>query len=85
MHYLGIVKKDGENWTFNAETEEDMTVKQLIEQSNRIKPDYCACGVCSVPERLMDSPTEIIFDYDDVRKTGEVSPCTIKPKEANDG
>lgn len=64
--------------SFVAEAPEDMTVKQLIEQADRIIPDWCACGVCSAGD---GDEVEIVFDYDDVRKTREDVPCTIKPKE----
>ena len=68
---------------FIAEAPDDMTVRQLIEQADRIKPDWCACGVCSV-DRIFGSgseiETEIIFDYNDVRKASEDVSCQIKPK-----
>ena len=55
-----------------------MTVKQLIEQADRIQPDWCACGVCSTEG--YDPEPEIIFDYNDVRKASEDVRCQIKPK-----
>ena len=79
---------DGCDISFIAEAPEDMTVKQLIEQADRIKPDWCACGVCSVSNHRLpaDIETEIIFDYNDVRKANEEVSCTIKPKrEGTDG
>ena len=68
---------------FIAEAPEDMTVKQLVEQADRIKPDWCACGVCSLDRAYMPPTveTEIVFDYNDVRKTDESVSCTIKPKK----
>ena len=66
--------------SFVAEAPDDMTLKQLIEQADRIRPDYCACGVCSVEkEDRQDEPTDIVFTYDDVRKINEHVSCTIKP------
>lgn len=64
--------------SFVAEAPENMTVKQLIEQADRIVPDWCACGVCSLADDQWK--TEIIFDYDDVRKADPDVPCTIKVK-----
>ena len=68
--------------SFVAEAPDDMTVKQLIEQADRIKPDYCACGVCSIQASCypLDAETEIVFDYNDVKKTSEDVSCQIKPK-----
>ena len=65
---------------FIAEAPDDMTVRQLIEQADRIKPDWCACGVCSTEKYGFDPETEIIFDYNDVRKASEDVSCQIKPK-----
>ena len=69
--------------SFYAEAPSDMTVKQLIEQADRIVPDWCACGVRS---RDMKYPAEIIFTYDDVWKTSDDVCCRIleKGKSIND-
>ena len=67
--------------SFYAEAPEDMTVKQLIEQADRIVPDWCACGVCSVPKAYADIKTEIVFTYDDVRKTSDDVCCAIKERK----
>lgn len=67
--------------SFVAEAPEDMTVKQLIAQADRIKPDYCACGVCSDTGHE-DFPTEIIFDYDDVKKVNDDVACSIMRESA---
>lgn len=62
--------------SFIAEAPEDMTVKQLLEQASRIKPDWCACGIRYLDE-YEDWDTEIVFDYNDVRKTSEDVSCQI--------
>lgn len=74
---------DGCDISFVAEAPEDMTLKQLLEQADRIEPNWCACGVCSYQAKYGDYKieTEIVFDYDDVRKTSEDVSCTIMPKE----
>lgn len=67
--------------SFVAEAPEDMTLKQLITQADRIEPDFCACGVCSVPDVYKEFETEIVFDYNDVKKTNEDVCCRILPKK----
>ena len=67
--------------SFVAEAPEDMTLKQLITQADRIKPDWCACGVCSASDYYKDVEAEIVFDYNDVKKTNEDVSCRILPKK----
>lgn len=61
---------------FYADAPEDITLKQLLKQCDRIQPDWCACGICSSDHN--DEDTEIYIDYDDIRKIDEEAPCTIK-------
>lgn len=65
--------------SFFAEAPCDMTVSQLIKQCDRIKPDWCACGICSTAgyNGWLPPKPEIIFDYHDVRKTNEDVCCRI--------
>ena len=63
--------------SFIAEAPEDMTVKQLVEQADRIEPYWCACGICKDTE-YKNVPTEIFFDYNDVRKAGDDVSCKIR-------
>ena len=46
-----------------AEAPADMTLEQFVKQADRVKPPYCACGVCYAKE--WDDP-EVRFTYDDV-------------------
>lgn len=62
--------------SFVAEAPEDMTLKQLLDQASRIKPDWCACGVRYLEDDDYDIP-EIIFDYADVKKKDEDVNCRI--------
>lgn len=62
--------------SFVAEAPEDMTLKQLLDQASRIKPDWCACGVRYLEDDDYDIP-EIIFDYADVKKKDEDVNCKI--------
>lgn len=66
--------------SFVAEAPEDITLKQLIEQCDKIKPDYCACGICSLEYAGITDETapEIIIDYDSVKKANEHVCCKIQ-------
>lgn len=61
--------------SFVAEAPRDITLEQLIKQTDKIKPDWCACGICSCSNPSYAS--EIIIDYDSVRKANDNVPCTI--------
>ena len=74
---------DGCDICFVAEAPEDMTVKQLVEQASRIEPNWCACGIRNDDE-LKDYPTEIYFDYNDVRKANDDVDCSILPRKENE-
>ena len=70
---------------FVAEAPKDMTLEQLLKQCDRIIPDYCECGICSLyaerglgPDTDWDPETEIVFSYDDCRKTSEDVSCRIR-------
>ena len=65
--------------SFIAEAPEDITLKQLIEQTDKIKPHWCACGICSLKYAKMkeDIPVEIIIDYNSIKKTDECVSCDI--------
>lgn len=69
--------------SFLAEAPEDITLKQLLKQCDRIHPNYCACGICSIESDtsfyIGSNETELIFSYDDVRKVDEEVPCQILP------
>lgn len=70
---------DGCDISFSAEAPPYMTLKQLLEQCDRIRPDYCACGIRSWdPER--DYEIELSFDYDDVTQLVDYVSCEIAPK-----
>jgi len=62
--------------SFYAEAPEDITLKQLLKQCDRIVPDWCACGICSSDHQ--DKSTEIFITYDDVWKANEYVSCKIK-------
>ena len=70
---------DGCDICFVAEAPEDITLKQLLKQCDRIEPHWCACGICSMEKSswLKDADTEIIIDYDSIKKTREDVDCDI--------
>ena len=43
---------DGCDISFVAEAPEDITLKQLLEQCDKITPMWCACGISSVGKKL---------------------------------
>lgn len=68
--------------SFIAEAPEDITLKELIEQCDKIQPMWCGCGICSLeykdyPENI---ETEIFIDRDSVRKANDDVPCWILDK-----
>ena len=66
---------DGCDISFIAEAPEDITLKQLLKQCDRIKPHWCTCGICSCND---DDEPEIIISYDDVKKVNEDVSCDIR-------
>lgn len=64
---------------FIAEAPEDITLKQLLEQTDKIFPHYCACGICSLERDgwKTEPSTEIYIDYDSVRKANDDASCDI--------
>lgn len=62
---------------FVASAPKDITLEQLLKQCNRIKPDYCACGIT---DKYIDKygNVEIEIDYDDIHKTNEDVSCEIE-------
>lgn len=67
---------DGCDISFIAEAPEDITLKQLLVQCDRIKPKWCACGIRSY-ESVYNEPPEIFITYDDIRKANDKVSCSI--------
>ena len=69
--------------SFIAEAPEDITLKQLIEQCDKIKPDWCACGICSYEKiyKHYEHEPEIIIGYNSIRKADDDVSCRIVGKE----
>ena len=73
---------DGCDIHFIAEAPEDITLKQLLVQCDRIKPDWCACGIHSYENVYNESPdnglpTEIFITYNDIKKAHDDVCCSI--------
>lgn len=65
--------------SFLAEAPENITLKQLLKQCDKIQPDWCACGICSYEKAGYadkDQP-EIIIGYDSIQKANEDVDCKI--------
>lgn len=67
--------------SFVAEAPSDITLEQLLKQTDKIHPDWCACGICSCSDS--SAVPEIIIDYDSVWKANDDVPCTIKVSSEN--
>lgn len=63
--------------SFVAEAPEDITLKQLLKQCDKIKPDWCACGIRSFGEEDGSLETEIIIGYDSIKKANDYVSCSI--------
>lgn len=73
-----IFKLVGCDISFIAEAPEDITLKQLLKQCNKIEPNWCSCGINNLEmENYTKEDVEIIIDYDSVKKTSDDVLCTI--------
>lgn len=72
---------DGCDISFVAEAPANITLEQLLKQADRIKPEWCACGIRSLPDSLNTLESEIVFTYTGVTKTSEDVPCDIQPEK----
>lgn len=68
---------------FLAQAPEDITLKQLLKQCNRIIPDWCSCGINNKDIRDYQE-VEIDIDYDDIKKMSEDVSCTIEEIDDNE-
>ena len=53
----------------------DITLEQLLKQCDKIKPDWCDCGIKS--EDFNEEDVEIIIDYNSVKKANDGVSCSI--------
>ena len=64
--------------SFLADAPKDITLEQLLKQTDRIKPNWCSCGIRSLCNSEQNLPIEIFIDYDNIRKLDDNVPCQIK-------
>ena len=54
---------DGCDISFIVEAPEDITLKELLKQADRLVPDWCACG-CD--EEELNTPTDVYIEKDSI-------------------
>ena len=69
---------DGCDISFIVEAPEDITLKQLLKQCDRIKEHWCRCGIHSLQDFDEMSDVDLFIEYDDIRKANEDVSCDIK-------
>lgn len=74
---------DGCDISFVATAPKDITLEQLLKQCDKIKPDWCACGIRSWNAEEDYDAVEIMIEYDSIQKANENVSCSIV--EAEDG
>ena len=62
--------------SFYAEAPEDITLKELLAQTDKIKPDWCDCGIRSLAPNE-NYPTEIFIEKDSVHLADDNVSATI--------
>jgi hypothetical protein len=74
---------DGCDISFIAEAPEDITLKQLLVQCDKIHPHWCACGIASVEKKEYSKNirTEILIGYDSIKKVDKDVSCWIDGEE----
>lgn len=66
--------------SFIAEAPEDITLRQLLTQCDKIYPNWCACGICSCERAEFGNnlDADIIIGYESIKKANEGVPCQIR-------
>ncbi len=66
--------------SFIAEAPADITLEQLLKQCDKIIPDYCACGICSLDYCNLDNNVvpEVKIGYDSIKKVDVNAPFMLK-------
>ena len=74
---------DGCDISFVAEAPEDITLKQLLAQCDKIHPDFCACGISSFEKKDYGEniKTEILIGYDSIKKVDKDASCWIEGED----
>lgn len=69
--------------SFTASAPKDITLEQLLKQCDKIKPNYCACGICSADGNYTHDDIDIDIDYNNIKLIGE-PPCSLKGENENE-
>lgn len=69
---------DGCDISFIAEAPEDITLKELLKQTDKLIPDWCACGIRSCDEDEIRHDAEVIITKDSIRLADDGVCATIK-------
>ena len=69
---------DGCDISFVVEAPADITLKELLVQADKIKPDWCACGIRSLKPEQAHYETDIYITKDSVRLANEGVSASIK-------
>ena len=69
---------DGCDISFIAEAPEDITLKELLKQTDKLIPDWCACGIRSCDEDEIKHDAEVIITKDSIRLADDSVSATIK-------
>ena len=69
--------------SFIATAPKDITLEQLLKQCDKIQPDWCACGICSLDYESFTNniEPEIIISYESIKKRDENVSCKIQEKK----
>lgn len=65
---------------FVAEAPADITLEQLLKQCDKIIPDYCACGICSLDTVGYNEniKAEVQIRYNSIEKVSTDASFTLK-------
>lgn len=63
---------------FIAEAPEDITLKELLKQTDRLIPDWCARGIRSCEEEENNMSTDVYIEKSSISLAHECVPATIK-------
>jgi len=62
--------------SFIAEAPEDITLKELLTQTDKIRPDWCACGIRSVGPKDYEE-TEVFITKNSIKLANDNVSATI--------
>ena len=63
--------------SFTAKAPEDITLKELLAQTDKLKPDWCACGIRSLSPRDYWEETEVFITKNSIRLANDDVSATI--------